>query len=700
MPDVTSIHTDALSPFAHTSALLNITQHPRFADMRAQDLDDALDIALHEAETALITLTQQTHATWENVVIFLDTHTASLHYAWGIANHFSGVVDSQDWRDAIRKNLPRITEFWLKLSQNPALYAHYQTLSQASDLSTEQKKVVLDALLQFKLGGAELLPEQRPAFIEWQNTQAQLSKKISDNTLDATDALNYEASKAELDGVPDIISQNWWSEEKQCYNIKLHQPYYGPIMQYAHARDLRERLYKASVTRASNITQWNQGKLEWCNDQPIAQLREVRQKSAHLLGFANYAELSVATKMAENAQEVLDFIHNIIDKAKPCAQNDWQQLNKHAQHMGIDKMQWWDMAYVAENLRQKDFVYSEQEVREYFTLDKVLQGLFGICQTLFDINIQESTPPSTWHEDVRFFTIFAQGQATAYFYLDLFARERKHSGAWMNHALSYRVNGQDVQCPVAYLVCNFQKMINDNNAYAQNGQAHRRPSSQLTHYEVMTLFHEFGHGLHHMLTKVALPGASGIDGVEWDAVELPSQFMENFCWDFDTLQNMSAHAKTGQALPCALFEKMLAAKNYQNGLATLRQTMFALVDMHAHMDTHTDVLDLARNTQIQHHVTPVDPLNHWPYTFTHVFSGGYAAGYYSYHWAEVLSSDAFSAFEESAAQGAPLINHELGEKYQAEILARGGSRSALENFIAFRGRKPNSDAFLRHNGLV
>jgi oligopeptidase A len=467
---------------------------------------------------------------------------------------------------------------------------------------------------------------------------------------------------------------------KNGYQFSLHFPSYLPVLQYADNRELRETLYRAYATRASEF-----GKAEWDNTPIIAQILKLKLEAAQLLGFANYAELSVATKMAESPQQVEAFLQDLADKAKPYALRDDQELEAYAKKLGINDMQAWDVSYASEKLREEKYAFSDLEVKQYFPEGKVLSGLFKVVETIFAVNVVKSHA-SVWHDSASFYDIKdAHGHLVGQFYLDLYARNNKRGGAWMDEAITRRKVLDQVTTPVAFLTCNFSAPVGDKPAL-------------FTHDEVLTMFHEFGHGIHHMLTKVDDYSVSGIKGVEWDAVELPSQFMENFCWEWDVLRHMTAHVDTGEQLPRALFDKMMAAKNFQAGMQTLRQIEFSLFDirLHGSFDPHGKKTALDLIEEVRDEVAVVRPpkWNRFPNNFTHIFSGGYSAGYYSYKWAEVLSADAYSLFEENG-----VLCPETGQRYWQEILAQGGSRPALESFTAFRGRAPNIDALLRHNGM-
>ncbi|MGH8807544.1 MAG: M3 family metallopeptidase, partial [Noviherbaspirillum sp.] len=530
--------------------------------------------------------------------------------------------------------------------------------------------------------------------------QAALSTKFSENVLDATnDYALFVENEAELAGLPDDVKQAAGAaaekDSKPGFKFTLHFPSYFPILQYADNRALRETIYRANVTKASELGAVFSKCAEWDNTQNIAEILKLRDEEAKLLDFRNFAEVSLVPKMAETPQQVIGFLEDLAKRARPFAENDLAELRSFAKkELGLDTLEAWDVTYASEKLREQRYAFSEQEVKQYFPEPKVIEGLFRVIQTLFAVEVKPDTA-TTWHKDVKFFRIEKNGQLIGQFYTDLYARQGKRGGAWMDDARGRRRIQSSVQTPVAYLTCNFTEPA------VVDGKA--KPAL-FTHDEVITLFHEFGHGLHHLLTQVDELGVSGIAGVEWDAVELPSQFMENFCWEWDVLQHMTQHADTGEPLPRALFDKMIAARNFQSGLQTLRQVEFALFDMHLHFDndpngskTTQDVLN-----EVRHQVAVMVPpaFNRFQNAFSHIFAGGYAAGYYSYKWAEVLSADAYGAFEEAGAASGNVLSVETGRKFQNEILAMGGSRPALESFKAFRGREPSIDALLRHSGMT
>ncbi|MEY4100750.1 MAG: hypothetical protein RL300_1921, partial [Pseudomonadota bacterium] len=564
-------------------------------------------------------------------------------------------------------------------------------------LNTEQRQALKNALRNFVLGGADLQGADRERFAAIAERQAYLSQKFSENALDATDAFAYYATAEEIDGLPEDVQQTArnaaQADGKEGFKLTLKMPCYLPVMQFASSSALRQTLYRAYVTRASDQAGTDLSQFD--NTDIINELLALRLEEAKLLGYPNFGTLSVVPKMADSPQQVVDFLRDLARRARPFAEQDLADLRSFArEQLNLPDPQAWDWPFISEKLKEARFAFNEQEVKQYFPLPRVLAGLFNIVQTLFEVSIREDHAP-VWHESVRFFRIEranTQGGAdlVGQFYLDPQARNGKRGGAWMDdvRARWLRPDTQQLQTPVAHLVCNFASGVNGKPAL-------------LTHDDVTTLFHEFGHGLHHMLTQVNERDVSGISGVEWDAVELPSQFMENFCWEWDVIRNMSAHVDTDAPLPRVLFDKMLAAKNFQSGMQTLRQIEFSLFDMllHTAHDPAHDIMPLLQ--QVRQEVAVLQPPN-WSrtaHTFSHIFAGGYAAGYYSYKWAEVLSSDAYAAFEETmGADGLP--NVQTGQKYRQAILEAGGSRPAIESFKAFRGREPTLEALLRHQGMA
>jgi oligopeptidase A len=690
----------------HDNPLLDFSDLPRFGEIRPEHVTPALDVLLADAAAAVERAALPvTPASWADVVEPVERATEPLSRAWSVVGHLNAVADTPELRAVYGENLPRVTEFWSSVGQNLALYEKYKTLNASDEfaaLSSERKKILSNALRDFRLSGAELPEDQKPHFAELQEKQAALSKAFSDHVLDATNAYAYvveAGNETALAGLPeDVIEAAKEAAErdgKTGYKFTLHFPSYFPVMQYSENRPMREAMYRAYVTRASELgPQYGNGKPEWDNTSVLAEQLKLRAEEAHMLGYNNFAEVSLAPKMAESPEQVMTFLEDLATRARPHAEQDWKELREFAANeLGLSDLQPWDMTFAAERLRQKRYSFSENEVKQYFPEDAVFKGLFKVTETLFGVRIRRDEA-AVWHPDVRFFRVENQdGGLVAQFYLDLYAREGKRGGAWMDDARGrHKHTHGGVQTPVAYLTCNFSAPVGGKPAC-------------FTHDEVITLFHEFGHGLHHMLTRVDELGVSGINGVEWDAVELPSQFMENFCWEWDVLSDMTSHVETAQPLPRELFDKMLAAKNFQSGLGTLRQIVFSMFDMQLH--TGFDATGTKNATQLaseineRFHVVPQAPFSRWPNTFSHIFAGGYAAGYYSYKWAEVLSADAYAAFEEAAQSASgSVLDQATGMRYRKEILEVGGSRPAMESFKAFRGREPNIDALLRHNGMT
>jgi oligopeptidase A len=647
-----------------------------------------MDALLQQADTALETaVSDSTPATYEAVSAHLDVATERLGRAWGAVNHLTAVADSAELRAAYNACLPKVTEFHTRMGADERLYAKYKAIASAPDasrLSIPRQTVLRHALRDFVLSGAELQGAAKERFAQIQERLAAVSQKFSENVLDATDGFAHYASDEEMAGVPDDVVQAAraaaQADGREGCKVTLHFPSYFPVMQYAHHRGLRETLYRAYTTRASEF-----GPPERDNTALMRELLELRQEEARLLGYANYAEVSLAPKMAQSPQQVMDFLRDLAQRARPYAEKDMDEMREFAaRELGLHDLQAWDQAYVSEKLKEARYAFSEQEVKRYFTEDRVLAGLFKIVETVFEVAIRPDTAP-VWHEHVRFFRVERGTELIAQFYLDAYARPGKRPGAWMDDVRGrwQRPEGK-LQTPVAHLVCNFAPPLPGQPAL-------------LTHDDVITLFHEFGHGLHQMLTQVSDIGVAGISGVEWDAVELPSQFMENFCWEWEVLKHLTAHVETGQPLPRELYDKMMAAKNFQSGLQTLRQLEFALFDMrlHAEPGQAQRVQAVLDEVRAEISVNPPPGFNRFQHAFSHIFAGGYSAGYYSYKWAEVLSADAWSAFEETAP-----LSVETGRRLRMEIFERGGSRPAIENFKAFRGRDPSIDALLRHQGMA
>ena len=684
-----------------SNPLLDFSGLPRFDLFKPEHVTPAIEQLIKEAADVVARLEAPSDTvTWDNFVVPLEEATERLGRAWGVVNHLNHVADTPELRATYNENQPKVIEFWTSIGQNEALFAKYKMLRASSEydsLSPARKRIVENALRDFRLGGAELPEDKKQRFAEIQEQQSATSTRFSQNVLDATnDYKLLVESEEELSGIPDDVKAaaraSAERDGKAGWQFTLHFPSYYPVLQFCDNRALRETIYRASSTKASDAGTMFSKSTEWDNTQNIVKLLQLRHEEAQLLDYANFAEVSLVPKMAESPQHVVEFLEDLARRARPFAEKDLEELRTFARdELGIEELQSWDVAYASEKLREQRYAFSEKEVKEYFPEPKVVQGLFDVIQGLFSVRIKPDDAP-VWHPDVRFFRIERDGQLVGQFYLDLYAREGKNQGAWMDDARGRRLTtGGIVQTPIAYLTCNFTPPATVDG---------KLQPSLFTHDEVITLFHEFGHGLHHMLTEVEELSVSGISGVEWDAVELPSQFMENFCWEWDKLQQMTAHVKTGEPLPRALFDKMTAAKNFQSGMMTLRQVEFSLIDMHLHYDfdprSERTVQELIDDIRKQFAVLIPPAFNRFQHSFGHIFSGGYAAGYYSYKWAEVLSADAYAAFEEAIEVG-NLV--ETGKRFQREILAVGGSRPALESFKAFRGREPSIDALLRHSGM-
>jgi oligopeptidase A len=697
--------------------LLDFSGLPRFAQVKPADVTPAIDQLLGENRALLSRLTEDaTPATWAGFVEPLEDANERLSRAWGTVGHLHGVLDSPELREAYNENQPKLVQYWTELGHNERLFAKYKALAASAEfdtLSPAQKRIIDNEIRDFRLSGAELPPAEKKRFAEIMEALAKRSTEFSEHLLDATNAFAlYIGDAAALAGIPDdaleAAREAAEKDGKRGWKFTLQAPSYLPVMQYADSRALREVVYRAYVTRASEEyaealahargLQANSGGIdseppaeaaiaEWNNTPLIGEILKLRREAARLLGYASHAEVSLVPKMADKPEQVLAFLNDLAEKSLPFAKRDYAELTDFAvKELGLPGLEAWDVAYASEKLRAKRYAFSSQEVKQYFPEPKVLDGMFRVVETIYGVKLERDMA-ETWDPSVRFFRIVGtDGKPVGQFYLDPYARETKRGGAWMDEALSRRMKSGALQQPVAYLVCNFPSPIGGRPAL-------------LTHDDVITLFHEFGHGLHHMLTRVDHLGVSGIHGVEWDAVELPSQFMENFAWEWSVLEHMTAHVDTGAPLPRALFDKMTAAKNFQSGMQTVRQLEFSLFDMHLHFEFDPEgaktPLDLMH--EIRQKVAVVFPpaYNRFPNNFSHIFAGGYSAGYYSYKWAEVLSADAYSLFEENG-----VLDPLTGKRFWEEILAVGGSRSALESFVAFRGREPKVDALLRHSGMT
>ena len=686
---------------APLNPLLDFSGLPRFSELKPEHVTPAVDQLLAEGR-ATIAAVMHAADSWDAFVVPLEDANERIGRAWGQVSHLHAVLDSPPLREAYNANLPKLSQYWTELGQNEVLFDKYKKLRASPEfagLSPARKKITENALRDFRLSGAELTADKKQRFAEVQQELSRLGAKFSENLLDATNAFSIVVDETRTAGIPgDVLAaarEAALKDEKQdskqaqgkpAWKFTLHAPSFMPVLQYADDRALRETLYRESTTRASEF-----GKAEWDNTPLIARIVELRREMAQLLGYASFAEVSLVPKMAESPVQVLAFLDDLARRARPFAEKDVRELREFAKkELHIEELQGWDLAYASEKLRSARYSFSDQEVKQYFPEDVVMAGLFRVAETLYGISISPSQAPM-WHEDARFFDVRdSSGALVGQFYVDLYARETKRGGAWMDDAIGRRRKGARLQTPVAYLTCNFTPPLRSDGSV--------KPAL-FTHDEVLTLFHEFGHGLHHLLTRVEDLGVSGLNGVEWDAVELPSQFMENFCWEWDVLRHMTRHVDTGSPIPRALFERMLAAKNFQSGLAMLRQIEFSVFDMRLHSDfdpaAGRTALELLAEVRERVAVLKPPAYNRFPNNFSHIFAGGYAAGYYSYKWAEVLSADAYSLFEENG-----VLSPDAGRRFKEEILAVGGSRPAAESFRAFRGREPRVDALLKHNGMI
>jgi oligopeptidase A len=674
--------------------LLELDGLPPFSRVRPEHVEPAIDRLLAECrEGVKRLLAKNSHYTWENLVAPLEALDDRLSRAWSPVGHLNAVVNSEELREAYNACLPKLSEYATEMGQNEDLFQAYRQIADGGEyekLDTAQRKIIDNALRDFRLSGVELEQAKRERYKAIMQELSQLTSRFSDNVLDATNAWHRQVTdESELAGLPEtaraLARQTAEQRELEGWVFTLEFPSYYPVMTYADNRGLREELYTAYVTRASD-----QGPHagQWDNAPLMEQIMNLRHEAAQLLGFGNYAERSLETKMADSPQQVLEFLNDLAARSKPMAEQELQAVRDFARaEDGLEELQTWDIAYYSEKLRQQQYAISQEELKPYFPQPRVVSGLFGIVERLYGLGITEVDGVDTWHEDVRFYRIHdAGGELRGEFYLDLYARPHKRGGAWMDECISRRRGKKGIQIPVAYLTCNFSPPIGDDPAL-------------FTHDEVITLFHEFGHGLHHMLTRIDYAGVSGISGVAWDAVELPSQFMENWCWEREALDLIAGHYRSGEKIPAELYARMMQAKNFQSAMQMVRQLEFALFDFRLHHEfdpaTGARVHDVLEEVRRQVSVVQPPAFNRFENGFTHIFSGGYAAGYYSYKWAEVLSADAFSAFEEAG-----IFNRDTGRRFLSSILEQGGSREPMELFVEFRGREPTIDALLRHSGLA
>jgi len=695
------------NPMANTNPLLEQHMLPPFSQIEVEHIDMAvqsrIDHVLDVLDTQLALIEAGALPTWDNVVAPLEEASDLLEQTWSPVSHLNGVKNSDELRIVYEHCIEKLTEFGTKIDQHEPLYRAYIALLEgehAKNLTVSQRAVIDQAIRDFTLAGVGLSDDKKQRYGEIKKQLSSLSNQFSNHVLDATQAWKVQFDNAEaLAGLPEmaVAAAKQTAEQKSLagYVVTLDMPSYLAVITYADDRALREKMYRAFATRASaesdieNSSQVNNTTLDdrqWDNTSIIEQTLALRHELAKLLGFANYSELSLATKMAESPQQVVEFLENLAEKSRSHAEKDLQELRDYAQEKGsISDLKPWDMSYYSEQLQQEKYAVSQELLRPYFPAEKVLNGMFAVVNKLYGITVVPETEVDVYHSDVRFFRIEKNDETIAYFYFDIYARDKKRGGAWMADCRTRRIKNNQIQLPVAYLTCNFTPPVGDT-------------PSLLTHQEVTTLFHEFGHGLHHMLTQMTDAAVSGINGVAWDAVELPSQFLENWCWEKSVIPLISGHYQTGKALPEDLLDKMLAAKNFQSGLHMVRQIEFSLFDMKLHAEYDPENVQSVQSVldAVRQQVAVITPprFNKFQNSFGHVFAGGYAAGYYSYKWAEVLSADAFSLFEENG-----VFDCDTGEKFLRTVLANGGSQSAMDLFVAFRGREPNVEALLRHSGF-
>jgi len=653
-----------------------------------------VDTLLDESREAIDRLAQQsatTPPTWENFAAPLEAVNDRLSQAWSPVSHLNGTMNTPELRDAYQACLEKLSAFGTWVGQHEGLFKGWQALKESESwptLTAAQQRTVDNALRDFRLAGVDLPADKKARYGEIQSRLSTLSNQFSNNVLDATQAWHKDIQDREaLAGVPESALETLKAladaKGVEGYRITLDFPSFFPIVSYADSRELREEVYTAFVTRASDQGP-NAGKFD--NAPILEEILTLRQELARLLGFDTYADYSLTTKMADSPAQVLDFLEDLARRAKPQAQEEFAELSAYARDkLGIETLKPWDVAYASEKLREARYAISQEQLRPYFPAPRVVDGLFQVVERLYGVQVTEDSSAPSYHDDVRFFRITEQGTPIAGFYLDLYAREGKRGGAWMADCRVRRKTENGVQLPVAFLTCNFTAPVGGKPAL-------------LTHDEVTTLFHEFGHGLHHMLTKQEVADVSGINGVAWDAVELPSQFMENYCWEREGLDLLAKHVDTGEPLPDVLFERLQAAKNFQSAMGMVRQIEFSLFDLRLHHELEapsaSDVQALLDDVRRQTSVLPVVDFNRFQNSFSHIFAGGYAAGYYSYKWAEVLSADAWSAFEEAG-----IFDPTTGQRFREEILEQGGARDAAELFRAFRGREPSVEPLLRHSGI-
>ena len=674
------------------SPLLNIQDLPDYKQIKPEHIEPALDHLLKEGRALTEKLlAENTQYSWDNLIHPLEELDNEMERMWSPISHMNGVVNTPELRDAYSACLPKLSEYSTEMGQNKTLFVALQQIQDQQDalgLDSAQRKSLEDSLKGFRLSGVDLADDKKQRYAEISKELATLTSTYSDNVLDANNAWTKEISQVEaLEGLPETAIEQAAEAAKQRdlsgWLLTLDFPSYYAVMTYANDSELRAEVYRAYSTRASD-----QGDPAFDNSENMGRILQLRQEKAQLLGFDSYADLSLDTKMAESPEQVIGFLDELAEKSLPFAKKEFIELKEFAKkELGLDELNAWDVGYASEKLKQQRYAISDEDLKPYFPVDKVLEGLFELVQKLYKVTIKANTAVSSWHDDVRFYEIYDdKQQLKARFYLDLYARQHKRGGAWMADFCSRFKTHDGVQTPVAFMTC--------NSAPPAGGKP-----ALFTHDEVITLFHEFGHGLHHMMTQVDYLDISGISGVEWDAVELPSQFMENWCWQRKSLNMFAKHFETGENIPDELFDKMQAARHFQSAMGMVRQLEFSIFDMRIYQDASINSAEQIQTVldKTREHIAVVVPpaFNRFQHGFSHIFAGGYSAGYYSYKWAEVLSADAFARFEEEG-----LFNQQVGEDFLKEILEVGGSRPAIESFKAFRGREPSVDALLKHSGLA
>jgi oligopeptidase A len=673
--------------------LLQTTGLPAFDRIRPEHVEPAIDFQLAHNRTAIAALLQQqTSPTWSTVESIEELED-TLNRVWSPVSHLHSVADNEDLRKAYNACLPKLSDYATEMGQNRDLYNAYRAVAESTEFSrldTAQRKLIENALRDFRLSGIDLEGAAKERYRAIQQELSQLQTRFEENLLDATHAWRkHITDRNDLRGLPEsalaLAAQNAKREGLDGWLLTLDSPCYVPVMYYAEDRELRREIHEAYVTRASDRGP-DQGQYD--NSANMERILALRHELAQLLGYPTYAHYSLARKMAKSPEVVMDFLNDLAQRSRPVARTEYEELRAYAADShGLDKLEAWDVAFYSEHLRRHRFDISQEDLRPYFPVPAVIDGLFTIVKRLYGIDIRECAAPPIWHPDVRFYEILDDhGARRGAFYLDLYARPRKRGGAWMDECIVRRRTRTGVDNPVAYMVCNFTPPVNEQ-------------PSLLTHHEVLTLFHEFGHGLHHMLTRIDYSGVAGINGVPWDAVELPSQFMENWCWEREALALFARHHETGTPINDDLFKKMQAAKNFQSGMQMVRQLEFSLFDFRLHLEysghDSAAIQSLLNDVRRQVAVVEAPDFNRFQHSFSHIFAGGYGAGYYSYKWAEVLSADAFSLFEERG-----LFDSDTGRAFLHTILEQGGARDPMELFVEFRGREPSIEPLLRHSGMA